>query len=111
MFEISGTKITITRGDYAVLEMAITRELADGTREPFVLESGDVLVFTAKRNLCEITPVALKLTSYGSAVFTIRPEDTKEMEPGTYVYDIELQPGPYTLIGPAEMEILPEVTM
>lgn len=111
MFEISGTKITLTRGDYAAVELAITRELADGTKEPFVLDSGDKLVLTAKKNLCELTQIALRLTSYESALFVIRPEDTKEMEPGTYVYDVELQPGPYTLIGPAEMEILPEVTV
>lgn len=119
MLEIIGTRINLTRGDTAALHIEITREHADGTQTPYVMAGSDRLTLTAKKG--QLRPdEMLKVTTVGSAVIEIRPEDTKKLPAGDYVYDIQLETAAgdvYTIIGPgtagvnASMRLLPEVSV
>ena len=118
MFILKNERILLTKGDAAELTVDLVRELADGTKETYTMAEGDTLRFTAKKNnLCKTD--ALELTSVGAAAILFRPEDTKELPTGEYVYDIELtreNSDPYTVIGQgipgmdAVLVLLPEVT-
>lgn len=118
MFEIKGARIRLTRGDTAALAVDIISEREDGTREPYTMAESDTLTLSAKRHtVCKTTPLVLQ--SAGRPMIIFNPEDTKEMPPGEYDYDIELKTadgGVYTVIGQgipgidAVLVILPEVT-
>lgn len=118
MFEIKGARILLTKGDCAVLRVEMTREFADGSREAYTMQPTDTLTLTAKKNrLCKTE--MLQLVSVGETALMFRPEDTKELPSGEYIYDIEMKTAdgqPYTVIGQgmpgmdATLVILDEVT-
>ena len=117
MLEITGARISLTRGDTAALRVEITRESADGTQTPYEMAQTDTLVLTAKKG--NLRPgERLEITAVGTPTLSIRPEHTKNLPPGDYVYDIQLKTAAgdvYTVIGPgtaginATLRILPEV--
>lgn len=86
MVQINGTTITMTRGDTARISVFITD--SDGVQ--YIPGAGDKIRFAAKLNYDEGAPLILIDVPIDSLVFTIEPEDTKELPFGNYVYDIEL---------------------
>lgn len=119
MFELKGARIRLTRGDTAALRVEIIRERENGDREPYEMQAADTLTLSAKKNsLCPAPQ--LVITNTGEPLLIFSPEDTKNLAPGDYVYDIELKTGEgdvYTVVGQglpgvdAVLVILPEVTV
>ena len=86
MVEVNGTTITMTRGDTARISVFIT----DSEGDQYIPEEGDSIRFAAKQNYTDGTPLILIDVPTDSLVFTIQPDDTKNLAFGNYVYDIEL---------------------
>ncbi len=100
-----GPIIKLTRGDYASFHINIK----DASGAEYVLQDGDVVTFTVKKNT-KTEDVLIQKT--GQDV-EIEHEDTAEMKYGTYVYDVQLTHAngrPDTFIGPSTFEITEEVT-
>lgn len=112
MFEIKGKSIRLTRGDSAVVTVEIVRELADGTREPYTVEEGDTLVFSARRT-CAPFP-SLQIVSRGSSAIVFMPSHTASMAAEEYVYDVQLTTAAgdvYTVIDDGRLTLTRGVTV
>lgn len=106
-------RLSITRGDSAVFEIAATNEI---DQTPLLFEDGDTIYFTVKTSVhteeIEIQKI-IKVFESGIAIVRILPEDTKHMRFRKYVYDVQLTRSDgfvKTFIGPSEFEITAEVT-
>lgn len=110
MFDITGiteTDIRITRGDSATL----TVELFDDSGK-YDLKPGDKLQLCAKKNVND-SQYAINITADEYATFAFEPDDTKNLEFGTYLYDIQLtlKDGKiYTVIPLSHIIITEEIT-
>lgn len=78
--------ISMTRGDTFNATVAIYT--SNGT--PYTPEEGDVVRFAAKTDYSDSEPVILKVIPNDTLQLHLDPADTKELEFGKYVYDIEL---------------------
>lgn len=108
MFNIENRTISLTRGDTARIEIAISNTVTD---EPYELQDGDTILLTVKRTTN--SPEKFQKSASGSNTIHIRPEDTKDMTPGRYMYDVEVRTAAgdvYTVIPVSEFNLLPEVT-
>lgn len=76
MILIDNNHICLSAGDDAVIEVSIS---LDG--EPYTLESGDVLTFSASCGL-------KKQSTDGKFIFEAK--DTANLSPGTYKWDLRL---------------------
>lgn len=77
--------ITATRGDTIVFRPTLT---LDGVE--YVPEDGDVIRFALKRDEEDSVPYIRKVIPHDPMVCIIEPQDTKELDYGTYRYDVEL---------------------
>lgn len=84
MYSINGNNITLTKGDTLRCQVNITQ---DG--EPYELQEGDSVVFAMKRNFLSDT-VLLSKTLPSSLLLILNPEDTKQMQTGDYVFELEM---------------------
>lgn len=82
MFGITGTTITITRGDTAEITFEIKN--ADGTA--FEPSEGDEVVFTVKESTVSETVLIQKT---GTSI-NILSSDTSALPYGVYVYDVQV---------------------
>jgi hypothetical protein len=82
--------IQLTRGDTARLGVDLVSELEDGTTQPYSVQSDDVLTLSVKKRREDFKPCIEKVVK-GSANFHIKPEDTAELEFGSYVYDVQIK--------------------
>lgn len=83
MYEIDGTKITMTRGD--TVRIRIPLDL-DG--EEYELQQGDAVRFAINTSEHEDEPILEKaLDGYD---LVLDPADTKDLEFGTYFYDVQI---------------------
>ena len=108
MVKISGTTITMTRGD--TLSTQVTIKNADGT--DYDLQEGDVVRFALKKDYTDDEPLILKVLYNDDLVLLLEPNDTKQLEYGNYVYDIELtteQGAVDTFISKARLTLTEEV--
>jgi hypothetical protein len=112
MMKVSGTKISLTRGDSAIISVACT----NGTT-PFALTTGDTIYFTIKASATTTTKLVQKIittfTQDGKATVTLNPADTKPLAYGEYLYDVQLTlvtGEVITIIAPSRFTILEEVT-
>lgn len=90
MYTVEGTKITMTRGDTVIIDLALSQE--DGT--PYVPEEGDSIRFAVKKDYCDEEALIIKDIPTESLQLRIDPEDTKPLcmgaRRGIYKYDIQL---------------------
>lgn len=77
-YSVSGTMITLTRGDTFSALITIT-DL-----------NGDRIRFAMKNDYNDETPLLIKEIPIDTMILTLNPEDTKHLPFGKYVYDIEL---------------------
>lgn len=108
MLKISGTKITINRGDTAFLTITVR----DREGNPYELQENDSLWFAVKRKETD-TDYAIAPKKLNGNVLEIMREDTIELEFGTYLYDIQLVNGKgytSTVIQPSEFNIAVTIT-
>ena len=104
---INGNDIRMIRGDTE--QLVVTCQLSDGTERPF--EEGDVVAFTVAWPLGE-TVLQKTVTSFVEGAAVIH-EDTNELTPGEYAYDVQLtaRDGTVaTIIPPARFALEGDVT-
>ena len=104
--------LEIVRGTTNAFGLAIAYQTGD----EFVLADGQVLVFGLKANKMDEERLLLKKITRavaGEYYLELTPEDTADLEPGQYYYDIGLQQGDnvfYNVIEPSVFTILPNIT-
>ena len=107
MYRIDGTKISLTRGDSFFCTLTLTKN-----GQPYTPAQGDSIRFAVKKNYNSPTVLIEKLIPNDTLLLHLRPEDTKLLQIGKYVYDIELtdEDGEVdTFIAEAVIELTPEV--
>lgn len=85
-YSVSGTTITLTRGDTFKAQISIM----DSNGEPYVPEEGDSVRFAMKSSYADSEPLLVKDIPIDTLKLILEPEDTKELKFGNYVYDIQL---------------------
>lgn len=85
-YSVSGTTITLTRGDTFEALISITQE--DGN--PYVPKEGDTVRFAMKSSYEDETPLLVKDIPVSTMILVLEPLDTKKLNFGKYVYDIQL---------------------
>lgn len=87
--EISGTTITLPRGDSAWLEFPMyTQETENSEEILYTLKPGDKCYFAVKSDYDEDEPLIRKrLDGY---YLHLLPEDTEGLDLGTYYYDVHI---------------------
>ena len=104
--------IHLTRGDTARLTVDLDIEFEDGTKQPYSVQNDDVLTLSVKKRKKDFKPCIEKVVK-GSADFHIKPEDTADLDFGSYVYDVEIRTAEgdvYTVIENKTFKIGVEVT-
>ena len=115
MVKINGTTIIMTRGDTLVLQIEATQ---DG--EPYVPEEGDSMRFAMKTSRMNAqrtdyqdqVPIVIKDIPMDTMVLRLESSDTKQLDFGEYVYDIQLTYADGTVdtfIAEARLKLSPEV--
>lgn len=85
-YSVSGTTITMTRGDTFKAFVEITD--ANGNR--YQPKSGDHVRFAAKASYRDEEPLIFKEIPIDTLLLVLNPEDTKSLPFSQYVYDIQL---------------------
>lgn len=85
-YNVSGTTITLTRGDTFVALITIT----DSDGNPYVPLTGDVVRFAMKSTYGDAEPILVKDIPIDTLKLVIESEDTKNLKFGPYIYDIQL---------------------
>ena len=102
--------IHLTRGDTA--RFSIGRIVNTVTNTNYTPTAEDTVTMTIKKTVLQADPF-VQIIVPGGEVLHIKPEDTKAMAFGKYVYDIQITMADgdvYTIIPPATFELLKEVT-
>ena len=102
--------IHLTRGVTA--RFSLVRIVNSVTKTNYTPTPEDTVTMTVKKTVLDAAP-RVQLTSPGGEVLHIKPEDTKEMAFGKYVYDIQITMADgdvYTIIPPATFDLQKEVT-
>ncbi len=87
LFKVSGTTITLTRGDTARIIVGLSYK---GSGDEYYPSGGDVVRFAAKKKYKDESPVIYKIIPSDTMILEISPQDTKNLSFGNYVYDIEI---------------------
>lgn len=85
-YSVSGTTITLTRGDTFTAQVSIT----DSEGNSYVPAEGDSVRFAMKAKYTDTQPLLIKDIPIDTLKLVLDPVDTKELLFGTYVYDIQL---------------------
>ena len=103
--------ISLTRGDTAYLNLNLIKE--DG--EPYTYQDGDTVTLSCKQDYDSEDYLFQKVVpaSNDGTTIAILPIDTKGLDYGKYVYDIQVNTVDqevFTVIGPAKFNVTKEVT-
>ena len=107
MLTCNNNDISLTRGDSAVLLLKIQKD----SEAEYKLQAGDSVLFTVKKSVYDTDVIIQKKLTDGA--IRLNPDDTKDLEYGTYYYDVELTQSDgfvTTVISPQKLIIEPEVT-
>lgn len=109
---VTGTKIEMTRGDSESFSVG-ARNKSD--KNQVALVSGDVIKFTVRKKVDSEKLISIEVTDFinGRAYINIHPNDTKDLDFGKYVYDVELSRGEdyvKTIIKFSQFVLLEEVS-
>lgn len=85
-YSVSGTTITLTRGDTFKANISIT----DRNGNPYEPIEGDSVRFAMKQTYADKNPLLLIDIPIDTLILEIKPENTENLSFGTYVYDIQL---------------------
>ena len=102
--------IHLTRGDTA--RFAIGSIVNTVTKTNYTPSAEDTVTMTIKKRVLQADPF-VQIIVPGGEVLHIKPEDTKEMAFGKYVYDVQLTMADgdvYTIVPPTTFDLLKEVT-
>ena len=84
-YSVRGTKIQLTRGDTLRLQVSIK----DGDGNQYVPADGDKIRFAMKKDYDGVLIINKSIPN-DSLELTLNPKDTKDLDVGKYVYDVEL---------------------
>ena len=107
-YSVSGTTITLTRGDTFVAVISITDQ--DGN--PYTPVEGDFIRFAMKSSYEDLAPILVKNIPIDTMTLVIESAETKPLAFGKYIYDIELSKSTGevdTFIAKATIKITEEV--
>lgn len=102
--------IHLTRGDTARFSIGQIENTITNTN--YTPTADDTVTMTIKKTVLQADP-CVQIIVPGGDVLHIKPEDTKAMAFGKYVYDVQLTTADgdvYTVIPPTPFELLKEVT-
>lgn len=104
-------KIEIVRGTTNTFQI----EVRDANGVLYTVVAGEKIIFGIKEKPTDAELILAKSCSFqsvGSYLATLSPEDTANLEPGRYFYDVALQSGKnfYNIIEPMPFIIQPNVT-
>lgn len=85
-YSVSGTTITLTRGDSFMADISIT----DRDGKPYIPVEGDAIRFAMKTSYEDASPLLVKNIPIDTMKLILDPLDTKDLDFGRYVYDLEL---------------------
>lgn len=85
--KISNNVISITRGDTLRTKVTIKKE--DGSI--YTPVDGDVVTFGLKKTINDENCIVEKIIPNNTMELHLAPEDTKSLEYGEYVYDVQLK--------------------
>lgn len=87
-YTVKKNAITLTRGDTFKAKVTIT----DREGNPYDPQEGDTVRFAAKKNYTDpdTEVLILKDIPIETLILKLEPEDTKDLDFGNYVYDIQL---------------------
>ena len=116
MLKVENGVITLTRGDSAYLNFHLTTQDGEG----YQLQEDDLLHLTVREQADSVYPVLLEAESTTETIL-LTPEQTGQLEPGKYSYDVQLQTAAgdvFTIVGAQSTSarlknfvICPEVTV
>ena len=89
MITIDDNVISLTRGDSA----AVLVELVDTEGYRYIPDESDRIRFAMSKNYGDEEPLIIKEVDHESMQVYINPEDTKGLDFGSYVYDVEVTDG------------------
>lgn len=85
-YSVSGTTITLTRGDTFKAQIGIT----DRNGNPYIPAEGDSVRFAMKATYSDPDPLLVVDIPIDTLILVIQPDDTHTLPFGNYVYDIQL---------------------
>lgn len=85
-YSVSGTTITLTRGDTFRAQISIT----DRSGSPYVPVEGDSVRFAMKATYNDPEPLINVDIPIDTLILELKPEHTSGLPFGNYVYDIQL---------------------
>lgn len=85
-YNVTGTTITLTRGD--TFEAIVSATKKDGTQ--YIPIDGDTIRFAMKEKYDDPRPILVKEIPIDTMLLVIDPKDTSDLKFGKYVYDIQL---------------------
>ena len=85
-FKVRNNTIFLTRGD--TFKAHLTINYPDGT--VYTPKEGDSIRFALKENIEDEECLILREIPIDTMLLILYPEDTKELEFGSYIYDIQL---------------------
>lgn len=85
-YSVSGTTITLTRGDTFKAQISIT----DRNGDPYIPVEGDAVRFAMKATYSDPEPLLVVDIPIDTLILVIQPDDTHTLPFGNYVYDIQL---------------------
>ncbi len=86
MKTVTGSRIILTRGDTCKIQF--TLYTSEG--EPYTPNEGDVIRFAAKKSYSDLVPLIYIVIPNDTMMLEIKPEHTKNLAFGSYVYDVQL---------------------
>lgn len=86
-YSVKGTNVTITRGDAFSANICIYQP----NGKLYNLVEGDIVQFAMKKSTKDTTILILKDIPKETMKLVLNPDDTKELDFGTYMYDIQLK--------------------
>lgn len=85
-YSIKGTTINLTRGDTFMADIKIFQQNGD----QYVPIEGDTIRFALKKAINNTEVLIEKDIPISTMMLVLNPEDTKKLEFGKYIYDIQL---------------------
>ena len=86
MISVKNNRITMTRGDTCRIKITLN----DDNGDEYTPQEGDVIRFAAKKEYTDLEPAIFVEVPTDTMVLEIKPNDTKHLPFGNYVYDLQI---------------------
>lgn len=88
MQQISGNKITLTKGDTFSAKVSILKKK---TKEVYEPSDGDEVLFSLKESFSESDPILIsKIIPNDTMILRLEADETKQLHVGSYVFDVQI---------------------